>query len=163
MEAAQPKPMLYILCGLPFAGKSTLGRAIAARTHGAIVRFDDLYDAHAHELAKALDTLAVWQAIRDRAKLEVTHWLSRGVSVVYDNTNFHVAHRRALQEAAALCGAEALVVYVNTPIDVIRERQRANALMQERRCVTETELRYVTEQMEKPTSDEGVIEYQPQM
>jgi len=163
MKASQSKPVLFILCGLPFSGKSTLGQAIAAYTNSAVVRFDDIYDAHAHQLMKALDTLAVWQTIRDMAKVEIMQLLSQGVSVVYDNTSFHVAHRRVLKEAAAMCGAEAIVIYVNTPIEVIRERQRKNRLTQERGDISDTDFRYVAEQMEKPTRDEGVVEYQPQM
>ncbi len=163
MEGSPPKPILCILCGLPFSGKSTLGRAIATHTSSAIVRFDDIYDAHAQELTKKLDTLALWQAIRDLAKVEITRLLTQGVSVVYDNTNFHAAHRRELQEAVAICGAEAIVIYVNTPIEVIGERQRKNALTQERGAISETDFRYVAEQMEPPTSDERVVEYQPPM
>src|SRR4051812_25686927 len=90
MDALPCLPTLYILCGLPFSGKSTLGRALAAQAGGAIVSFDELYAEHGEVLARTRDTLAVWQAIRELAGERIGALLRDGVSVVYDNTNFRV-------------------------------------------------------------------------
>jgi predicted kinase len=161
MAVPPPGPTLYILCGLPFAGKTSLGRMIAAYTGAAIVSFDDLYSAHGAELARTRDSLAVWQAVRDLAGERIAALLRRGVPVVYDNTNFRAAHRDALRVIAEEAGTRAIVVYVNTPVAVITARRTANARTQGREDITDADLAYVLAQWEAPLPGEDVIEFQP--
>jgi predicted kinase len=161
MAVPPSSPTLYILCGLPFAGKTSLGRAIAAHTGAVIVTFDDLYDAHGEELARTRDSLAVWQAVRDLAGEQIAELLRRGIAVVYDNTNFRAAHRAALRAIAEEAGAQATIVHVDTPLAVIAARRAANARTQGRGDIMDTDLSYVLSQWEAPLPGEGVIEFRP--
>jgi predicted kinase len=155
------RPVLYILCGLPFSGKSSVGRAIAARTGSTIVSFDDLYDAHMRALGQTRDTSAVWQAIREMAAQRIAALLRRGVSVVYDNTNFRATHRDMLRALAAESGAQAIIVHLNTPPGVIAGRRAANAQTGQRSDITDADLAYVQGEWEEPGDDEGAIEFRP--
>jgi predicted kinase len=156
-------PTLYTLCGLPFAGKSSLGRALAAHTGSAIVSFDDLYGERGDERTRTADTLAVWQAIRDLAAGQIRSLLRRGTSVVYDNTNFRSAHREALRAAAAEVGARAIVIYVNTPLEVIAARRAANRRERQRDDITDADLATVMGRWEEPQEAEKVREFRPGM
>src|SRR3954451_11269019 len=160
--AASLPPTLYILCGLPFAGKTSLGRAIAAHTGGGGVSFDELYDAHGEELARTRDSQAVWQAVRDLAGEQIAELLRRGISVVYDNTNFRVAHRDALRVIAQEAGGRATVVNVNTPLAAITARRQADARTRGREDITDTDLTYVLAQWEAPLPGENVVEFRPE-
>jgi predicted kinase len=160
--AAPLPPTLYILCGLPFAGKTSLGRAIAAHTNSVIVSFDDVYDAHGEELARTRDSLAVWQAVRDLAGEQIAGLLRRSIPVVYDNTNFRAAHRNALRVLAEEAGGRAMVIYVNTPLAVITARRLTNARAQGREDITDADLAYVLAQWEAPLPGEDAVEFRPE-
>jgi predicted kinase len=156
-------PTLYILCGLPFSGKSSLGRALAAHTGSTIVSFDALYDAHGEELARTMAMPEVWQAIRELAGERIGASLRGGDSVVYDNTNFRVAHRDAMRAVAAGAGTEAVVIHVDTPLSVIAARRAANARTRERGDIADADLAYVRKAWEGPREDEGALEFRPGM
>jgi predicted kinase len=163
MDALSCLPTLYFLCGLPFSGKSTLGRALAAHAGGAIVSFDELYAEYGEALARARDTLAVWQAVRELAGERIEALLRGGVSVVYDNTNFRVEHREAIRAVAEGAGARAVLIYVNTPLEMIEERRAANARTRERGEIGDATLAYVQAVWQGPREDEGALEFRPEM
>ncbi|MFN8516565.1 MAG: ATP-binding protein [Thermomicrobiales bacterium] len=163
MEVLPRPPTLYILCGLPFSGKSSLGEAIAAHTGSVVVSFDALYDAHGEELGRRLDTLAVWRAIRELAGERIGALLGRGVSVVYDNTNFRVAHREAIRAVAEGVGARAVLIHVDTPLEVIAARRAANARTRERGDISDAALAYVRGVWQRPGESEGALVYRPEM
>ncbi len=163
MNARSPQPILFILCGLPFSGKSTLGRALAAHTASVVVRFDDTYAAHAPDSPRIEDAFAFWQTLRDLDRSQIGTLLRQGHSVVYDNTNFLGAHRSALRAEATACAARPIVVYANTPIAVIDERRRTNTLTRAREDIADADLRYLVAQMEEPTSAEPMVEFRPGM
>jgi len=163
MEALPRPPTLYILCGLPFSGKSSLGKAIAAHTGSVVVSFDALYDEHAEELGRTLETLGVWQAIRELAGERIGELLGRGVSVVYDNTNFRVEHREAIRAVAEGVGARAVLIYVDTPLEVIAARRAANARTRERGDIPDAALAYVRGVWQGPGESEGALVYRPEM
>lgn len=157
------RPTLYILCGLPFSGKSTVACAIAARTGGVIVSFDELHAEHGDELSRTRDTPAVWQAIRELAGERAAVALRRGLSVICDNTNFRVAHRDALRAVATAANARALVVCVDTPLSVIAARRARNRLAGGRDDIADADLDYVRERWQPPGRDEAAISVGPDM
>jgi predicted kinase len=163
MDASTGIPTLYILCGLPFSGKSSLGRALAAHTDSDLVSFDDLFIEHSDELGNSREMFAVWQAVRDLAELRIGALLRLGRSVVYDNTNFRIAHREALRAAAAEAGARAVVIYVNTPLEIIAAHRAANIRARQREDITDADLATVLGMWESPQDAEGAREFRPGM
>jgi predicted kinase len=163
MDGSSEPPTLYVLCGLPFSGKSSLGRALAAHVGGAVVSFDALFVEHGAELGRRLEMPEVWRAIRELAGRQIEAVLRRGVSVVYDNTNFRVEHREALRSVALAAGARVVVVHVDTPLAVIAARRAANARTGERADIADADLTLVRELWQVPRAEEGAIEFRPGM
>ena len=111
--------MLVVICGLSFAGKTTLGGAVARRfNHKQVdvdatkvrlygVRFDD----------NALDQDA-WNRIYDETDLEIARYLRSRASVIDASRNFRKAERSHARHIAALNGGKFLLIYMDTPEDV---------------------------------------------
>jgi len=153
---------LYIMCGLAFSGKSTLARQIAERTGSKLIAFDKLWVEKDKEnpVPKGEDG---WKFIRKVGKDEVVNTLQEGSSVVYDDNNVRFEHREELREIARKFNAKSVVIYLNTPIKIIRERETTNRLTGERHEVEPENFQTVLEQLETPRADENMLEFTPNM
>ena len=152
------KPALYIMCGLAFAGKSTLARKIAEYTDSKIIAFDKLWmeKDREHPVPKGDEG---WRFIRKVGQDEVAKALREGSSVVYDDNNVRFEHREELRKVAEEAGADSVVIYLNTLLDVIKAREQANRSTGERHEVEPENFQTVLEQMEPPSLSEHVLEF----
>src|SRR5215831_13921304 len=107
-------PNLYILCGLPFSGKSTLAQQLALATGSVLVSYDALW------WEKKRETGDSWgfDALCHLAEARLAEALEDGVSAVYDTLNNSKGWRDRLRRLAARHGARSVVVYLNTPLAV---------------------------------------------
>ena len=153
---------LYIMCGLAFSGKSTLARKIAERTGSKLIAFDKLWveKDKEHPVPKGDEG---WKFIRKVGQDEVAKALKEEKSVVYDDNNIRFEHREELREIARRFGARPVVVYLKTPMEVIREREATNKATGERHEVEPENFQTVLEQLEVPTVNERVLEFTPNM
>ena len=156
------KPTLYIMCGLAFSGKSTLARKIAEYTGSKIIAFDKLWVEKDKEqpVPKGAEG---WKFIRKIGQVEVAKALQENISVVYDDNNVRFEHRKELREVARKVGARAVVVYLNTPLKLIRKREAINKTTGQRHEVESENFNTVLEQLQIPTTKESVMEFKPEM
>ena len=156
------KPVLYIMCGLAFAGKSTLARKISEHTRSKLIAFDKLWVEKDNEqhVTKGVEG---WKFIRKVGQDEVAKALKEGNSVVYDDNNIRFEHREELRKVARKFGARAVVVYLNTPLELIREREATNKTTGQRHEVESENFKAVLEQLQIPTTQEDVMEFKPEM
>lgn len=155
-------PTLYIMCGIAFSGKSTLARKIAVRTGSVRIAFDELWVEKDKEKPVPKDAEG-WKFIRKVGQEEINKALKNGQSVVYDDNNVRFEHREELRKLASGLGANSVVVYLNTPLELIRKREIANKSTKERHSVETENFQKVLEQLEVPTPDENVIEFKSEM
>lgn len=153
---------LYIMCGPAFAGKSTLARKISEHTGSKLVAFDTMWVEEDKKNSVPKDAEG-WRYIRGKAQEEVLRFLKEGISVVYDDNNPKRDHRDELRRVAETAGVEAFVVYLDTPLDIIRERERVNRVSQDRHDVEPENFEKVLSDMEAPTPDEKVLAFTPDM
>ncbi len=144
------KLRLYIMCGLAFSGKSTLARKLVEHTGSKFIAFDKLWVEKDKEKPVPKNSEG-WRYIRDVAQKEILNSLKSGSSVVYDDNNPRKEHREELKKVAREAGAEAVVVYLDTPLSVVRNREEANRTSKERHDV------------EIPTADENVVVFTPEI
>jgi predicted kinase len=113
------QPILYLFIGAPGAGKTTTAKIIAEATSAQHL----WADAERHKLfpdpTHSLDeSTRLYEELNARAE----QLLASGKSVVFDtNFNFY-ADRQKLAEIARRHNAETLVIWMNTPLDVARQR-----------------------------------------
>jgi predicted kinase len=147
-------PTLTIMCGLAFSGKSTLARAIADQTGATLVSFDALWVLTDKERLVPQGVKG-WRFIRDAAQAEIRALLLAGTSCVYDDVSVRREHREELRRVASEVAASgqpvrAVVVYLDTPLTVIRARQEGNNVSGERHEVDPAMADEVAKQLEMP-------------
>lgn len=152
---------LYIMCGLAFSGKSTLARQIAEYTKSQLVAFDKLWVEKDKEKPITKDAEG-WKFIRYVAQDEILKKLHDGVSVVYDDNNIKFEHREELREIAKQAGVDAMVIYLDTPIEIIRKREEQNKISLSRHEVEPANFQTVLEQLEVPSLAENVVLFKPE-
>lgn len=148
------------MCGPAFAGKTTLARKIAESTGSKIIAFDKLWIEKDKEQPVPKGDEG-WKFIRRVGQDEVAKALQKGNSVVYDDNNVRFEHREELREVARRFGAKAVVVYLNTPMELIREREAANKVTGQRHEVEPENFKTVLEQLQIPNDQENVLEFKP--
>lgn len=104
---------LYMMCGIPNAGKSTKADKLAAETGATLVRLDDYRKMlHRHSYTEMVNA----------ALSDVKAALERGEDVIYDTANLRRANRAAVMTACEELTPEVVCVYMDTPKDICISR-----------------------------------------
>jgi predicted kinase len=133
---------LFVTCGLPGSGKTTLAKELETR-HDA-VRFTpdewltNLWDQDARALVEA----QMWTTAQ--------HLLRLGVDVVIDFGSWSRAERDVLREGARALGTPVELHYLDLPIDELERR----VVTRNREGITRTHLEEWAEVIERPTAAE---------
>ncbi len=154
-------PILYIMCGVGFSGKSTLAKQISEYTGAVLVSQDAMFFEKEKELNIDQDSDKEWAMLLQMCKERILENLKQGKSVVFDNINTRVEHREELRQLAQSAGATAKVIFLDTPIEVQKERQIKNKETGERHDVKQEYLDQAIEELEVPTDDENVLVFKP--
>jgi predicted kinase len=157
-EDAGAWPAVIAMSGLPFAGKSTLARALATAQGRTLLEIDRLIDHDAVPTGEPVPDRAWIVAYREAdALLRIE--LAAGRRVVYDGVNFRWVQREKLRRLAREFGQRVLVVHVSTPIEANLARQRANALHPVRPIVDAGTFAMVRARFEPPRAGEWAVTY----
>jgi len=154
------EPCLIIVCGLSFAGKSTLAAAIRARLGCAEVDVDEmkerLYGLNVPDQDLTPDQ---WAAIYRATDECIRACLAQGQSVIDASRNFSRAEREHSARLAEDSGARLVTVYVDTPEPVARRRWLANLQHPTRRQVSPDGFEQIAAGFEPPTEGPLVYHY----
>lgn len=150
---------LYFLCGLPFAGKSTLARALAAHAGARLISLDAVNEERGLGQHGAPITPAQWDATYAQAYRRVAESLAAGQSVVYDETCFLRGQRDAVRAIASQASARAVLIWVSIPLQVAHARWRANRANPVRPDVRDEDFAQVSGRFEPPGADESPLRY----
>lgn len=114
-------PTLYLLCGLPFSGKSTIARRLAAERGVALVSLDSINEERG---IYGEDGLPVeeWERTHEVALGRVLALMSARADIVVDDTNCYRWIRDRWREFAGGRLYDSLVLYVPVDIEVLRRR-----------------------------------------
>jgi predicted kinase len=150
---------LYALSGLSFSGKSTLAAELGRTTGAAIVSYDELFVSLPRPAG--IEGLAEWQLLVDEVHERARAELAAGRSVIVDTLNEDLVDRDELRAIADEHGAETVVVYLDTPLDVIAERRRQNEESGERGTTRDDNFAFVLAKFEPPRPHERAIRVTP--
>lgn len=160
MSPLPNQPTLFILAGIPFSGKTTLGKKLQQATNGEYLRLN----AIVRELTAGSDGERVWQHTYDQAHdialEQIKQSLSGGVSVIYDTAPYRRTRVR-LAAMARACGAEALTIFLDTPKEETFRRYIRNLATQQRHSHHPELLLEVTENFEPPDRTEHHLVVRP--
>lgn len=126
-----PRTTLAIFVGVPLSGKSTLARALAQEAETRTLQVEN--DALRARLAAALGHPVPTHDRDENFLTYQTAWrllalgLEGGANVIHDATSFTEAGRRGAYRVADACDAPVVVVFVETPREVLEARAAAVA------------------------------------
>ena len=159
--ATPERQHLLVTCGVPFSGKSTLSRALAARLGVAHVEVDALHDRRG--LRPGVDPIerADWIAAYRRGYAELEAILRDGRSAVFDAVSYRRLQRNRVRRVAERLGVPATVVLLDVSPDEARARIERNRFIRARVSVPLEAFAEVADHMQWPEPDEDVIRYRP--
>ncbi len=149
--------MLYILCGLPYAGKTTLARFLQRQLGWVYIALDDINGEFGRGLNGAAITPDEWEHTYQQAYQRIRHVLRQGKTVLFDAANFTREQRETLRTFAKEEGKTSRVIYVTTSEEVARIRWMANSIYPTRSIVRDEDFQQVVDKFEAPTADEHVL------
>lgn len=157
---------LFILCGHSFAGKSTLGRAMARRFGWEEIDVDvtkrDLYGPQVRdeELSRS-----DWDLIYARTDALLLELLRAGKTVVDASRNFSQVERQHARQIMSTLGVEVVTIYVDTPEAVVRQRLRENRRVLTRVDWPDDQFEALLQAMQPPGEEEAplVFHYEDDM
>jgi len=152
-------PYLYILCGLPFSGKSTLAHALSRSLNLQVVAMDRVNDERGLGHNGQRITAQQWFETYAACYRRLTEALEARRSVIFDAPSFTRGQRDELRALADECGASVRVVYVQVPNEVARLRWQANRANARRHDVRDDDFSLVEINFEAPTPDEEPLIY----
>ena len=154
-------PTLSVMCGLPFAGKSTIATALAEALGAEVVRLDAIN----HERGLGLDGRAIspedWAISYAEADRRLERALAGGRSVIADATHFSRAERDRARALAQAQGARTRVVHVPLTAEEARRRLLANRQTHVRYDVRDDDFALVVTHFEPPDGEPDVVRCSP--
>lgn len=151
---------LYLLCGLAFAGKSTLAAQLASRVGATIVSLDDINAERGLHGGTGIPG-EEWLKSHHIALARVRDLLDQGRPVVVDDTNCFRWLRDNFRKEAAERGLTTTVVQLEVSLEEALARARRNEATEERPPVTEAVLLDLAKGFEWPGPDETVVLVRP--
>ncbi len=150
---------LLILCGLPFAGKTTLAKEFEKQ--GFIrITVDEMNVSLgiSFSLEKKISFEEWSYAYREYYK-RIRQLLKQGKSVICDGVAFMKREREELRQIAKNYHVQTHVVYVQTPMPVARKRWIDNKKTKERQDIREDDFRHIMQYFQTPIEDESTLTY----
>jgi predicted kinase len=160
-ERPGPPTRVFILCGLPFAGKSTLGRALADRFGFALVEVDAAMVEAGFVVGSRRPEKADWLAGYSLAYRQLDAALAVGRSAVWDATSYRRVQRDRIRRIAAQRGATTTVIHVATPPQLALARRDRNRNVPARPDVDDEDFTMVAGDWQPPGADEAPLLYHP--
>lgn len=152
---------LILICGISFAGKSTLGRAIVNKFGYQHVDVDEVKDQLFGSDVKDENLRhADWIRIYKQTDKLIQNYLKKGDSVIDDSRNFRKSERQKITRIATMLGAKVVTIFIDTPEIIARQRLAENSKTNSRRNVSDTDFRETLEAMEQPSTDESPLVFQ---
>lgn len=152
-------PRAYMLCGLPFAGKTTLAKSLVQRLGLIRVSIDEINSARGLGFNNSEISPADWEITYAESYLQLDAHLRADRSVIYDAGNFNRAERDAVRTVAAQSGSDVCVIYVTTPEPTVRQRWLENRSTRVRNDIRDDYFEIGVSQFEPPLEDELALLY----
>jgi predicted kinase len=120
--AMNTKPTVYLICGFIGAGKTTFARKLEART-GAVRITKDEWSIRLIGHDPTIEGYAEQDHRIIALSRDIAFYLTgKGIDVILDEGFWEKDQSAAMRRRIEELGAKAVIYYLDTPIEVIRER-----------------------------------------
>lgn len=149
---------LYVLCGLPFSGKSTWATQHSQKSGSLVISLDKIneqrglgFGGDGHISAEQ------WEETHQIALQQVAELLENGESVIVDDTGCYAWLRKRYIDLAKQSGNRAVIVWFDVDSNLIERRMRETAFSQDRPTIAPDVMDQLIKTFENPTDDEAPI------
>ncbi len=150
------------MCGVGFSGKSTIAKKISEYKNAVLISQDDVWFEKENKWNLDESSDEDWDRVLKISKQKVKDELAKGNSVVFDHVNTKHSHREELRNIAKEFNTQAIVIYLDTPVDIQKKRQIKNTKTKERHHVKQEFLDEAIEELEIPQETENVFVFRPE-
>jgi predicted kinase len=151
---------LYVICDIPFSGKSTLAKAIVNKHGYKRVDLDDIkFEMFGNNILDENLQQKDWDAIYKRMYQIIEGFLKQGGTVVHDTGNFTKHERGLIRQIAEKLGIPSTTIFVDTPKTIAYERLLQNRQSKTRFGVSDQDFESTVAEMEPPTEEENTISF----
>jgi predicted kinase len=153
------KPIVYLICGFIGAGKSTFAKKLEEKT-GAVRITKDEWSIRLIGNDPTINGYAEWDRKIIGLSRDVAFYLAeKGMDVIIDEGFWEKETRDEMRRRIAAIGAKAVMYYVETPIETIRERVvgRNNNLTKDSFKISREMLDNYLTYWQPPSEDEDYI------
>lgn len=148
---------LYILCGIPFSGKTYLAERICREKGFVRVDLDEIkFELYGREVKDGDLKQENWDTVYKLMYKRIEEFLKTGKGVVHDTGNFTKYERDLVRMIANKLGLNTTVIYVDTPRQIAFERLVENRKTKGRFDVADKDFESAVEEMEPPTASENI-------
>jgi predicted kinase len=154
-------PHLFILCGLPFSGKTTLARAMAERFNLVHIELDAVHGERGLDLKGEPPSREDWIEAYRRSFRKLDEVLANENSAVFDATSYRRVHRQRLGRIADRYGVSTTIIYLDVDEAEAKRRRDENRTTNERPNVRDDDFALVSDEMQLPSMDENPVIYHP--
>jgi len=158
LESNMSKISLFILCGIPFAGKTTLAKELARKFGWVRI---DLDEVKFGLFGKGVDDEEInqprWDKVYQEMYTRIRQNLQNGKVVVHDTGNFTKSERGAVREIAEKLNLNTANIYVKTKKEKAWKRLLKNKKSQERFQVSKENFEAAVGEIEPPEKSENVL------
>ncbi|NJR44554.1 MAG: ATP-binding protein [Hyellaceae cyanobacterium CSU_1_1] len=149
---------LYLLCGMPFSGKTTLGKSIAQHLSCPYISLDEINEA------KGLfggDGIPVeeWEKTHFLAMEQLPSLMESGQNIVVDDTSCFRWLRERFIDFVKPYDYQTVIVFLDIPLSVIKKRMKQNEETKARHRVKQNIIEEMAKTFEPPQADENVVRY----
>ena len=161
MSDSRIVPTLHLISGLPASGKTTYARRLREETQGILFCLDrwliTLFGKYSIATVGQEEHTRRVLACRELIRESAAGFLRRSVDVILDDGFFYSEHRMQHAQFAAELGAETTIHFINTPLEVVRDRlMKRNAdLPRYNFHIDPSTLDTFLAMFERPSRDEG--------
>lgn len=158
------KVKLFILTGLPYAGKTTLRKQLTERFGLKVISIDEINNQFGVDVEEEKPiTQKDWDKAYSEAYRKLENYLAKGESIIFDGGSLLRSERETQKRIAERFGFQTVLVWVNTPEKEIIGRWLKNRETRERGHVREDDFKAALSMFEEPRSDELAILYNQEM
>jgi predicted kinase len=155
--------MLVAMCGIPFAGKSTLAGEVAATGGMACLSVDATAREGGIDLGSDGMRGAGWARAIALTVRQARPLLESDTSVVFDHANHTRRSRDRCRALARETGARFAGVWVDVAPDVAWDRLVRNRQVRARANVPDAAFRQIVDAFEPPLDEPDVVRWRPGM
>lgn len=118
---------LFIFCGIPFAGKTTLAKELGNALKIPRIDLDEVkFDLLGKDVKEEQISQEQWNEVFAEMYKRIDLLLRKGNSVIHDTGNFTRDERKRVQEISEKMGISFTTIFVDIPYEVALERWQRN-------------------------------------